>query len=665
MDSRDTTEQKAVSGRSPRTTRRRDAKPSAKKRAPASTPEPSGTGQRTGAGVIPAQEHTVEILSDSGEGAQKCGQIFGAVCAKMGNGVWTVEIIPAEIQPPPRSKEGASGNRVRFGAEEITNWGDSTNLVVAFNEQVLLGRHAQGALAEDAIILLENKWKSHPDPEIQNQWSTAMEVFAGRDYRIVEVPMEAECTKILEDARRGKNMFALGILAWLYDRDLEIVKAQIGHQFRKKNAEICERNVELAEAGYAWAEANLDFRIEVPTHRSDTPMVVMNGNEALGMGAIAAGMELCSMYPITPATSASHFLSEVYDTFGGVVHQAEDEIAAVGVAIGASYAGKVAFTITSGPGLSLKQEFLGLAVMLEMPLVVVDVQRGGPSTGLPTKVEQSDLLAALHGQHGDAPHVVVAPASIEECFHIMVTARRIAETFRTVVIVLSDANLATGVTPFHRPELDPRWQQAPVAMKPVAAEEPPYDWDPRTGLSPRRIPGQAGGTYTATGLSHSEWSKVAYDPESHQRGCEMRSRKLAVLQQTLEPPEVYGDDSGDLLVVGWGSTKGAIREAVDRARAEGLSVSATHVSFLSPLEPGLKDMFSRFDHVMTVEINYSDPVGAPFVTEENRRRAQLCQLLRAATLVDVDCWSRVPGQPLRPAEIVSAIQQRLETGVQV
>jgi 2-oxoglutarate ferredoxin oxidoreductase subunit alpha len=171
--------------------------------------------------------------------------------------------------------------------------------------------------------------------------------------------------------------------------------------------------------------------------------------------------------------------------------------------------------------------------------------------------------------------------------------------------------------------------------------------------------------YTATGLSHSEWSKVAYDPESHQRGCEMRSRKLAVLQQTLEPPKVYGDDSGDLLVIGWGSTKGAIREAVDRARDEGLRVSAVHFSFLSPLEPGLKNIFSRFEQVMTVEINYSDPVDAPFVTEENRRRAQLCQLLRAATLVDIDCWSRVPGQPLRPADIHHAIQQRLKTGVRV
>jgi 2-oxoglutarate ferredoxin oxidoreductase subunit alpha len=616
--------------------------------------------------IIRAAETTVEIVSDSGEGAQKCGQIFGSVCAKMGNGAWTVEIIPAEIQPPPRSIAGGSGNRVRFGTEEISNWGDATNLVVAFNEQVLLGRIQLDALADDAIVLLENMWKTHADESIQEEWKQGLEkIRAAGNYRIVEVPMEEECLKIVEDARRGKNMFALGLLTWICDRDVELIKAQIAHQFRRKGEEIYQRNVDLMESGYNWASSNLDFRIEVPTVKSDVPKVVMNGNEAIGMGAIAAGMELCSMYPITPATSASHYLSEVYDKFGGVVHQAEDEIAAVGVAIGASFAGKVAYTITSGPGLSLKQEFLGLAVMLEIPLVVVDVQRGGPSTGLPTKVEQSDLLTALYGQHGDAPHVVVAPATIEECFHVMVTARRIAEAFRTVVIVLTDANLATGVQPYPRPQLDPRWQQAPINLTPVPPDKAPYDWDPRTGLSERHVPGQPGGEHTATGLAHNEWSKVAYDPESHELGCQMRSRKIAVLQSTLQPPEVHGADSAELLVVGWGSTKSAIEEAVDRARAEGLSVSSCHLTFLSPLQPGLKEIFSRFDRVMTVEINYSDEPDDPYITDENRRRSQLATLLRSHTLVDIDCWSRVPGQPLRPGNILKAVKGRLAVGVGV
>ena len=604
------------------------------------------------------REHTLEIVSDPGEGAQKCGQIFAAVSAKVGNGVWTVEIIPAEIQPPPRLPEGASGNRIRLGADTITNWGDETNLIVAFNEQVLLGRHRVGALAADAIVLLENSWANHDDAEIRAAYAAALTELESRSYRIIAVPMEEQCLTIVDNARKGKNMFVLGMLARIYGRDMERIEKQVARAFRKKK-DLLDQNLALLRLGHEWAAQHLDFCFEIPPRTSDRPMVVMNGNEALGMGAMAAGMELCAMYPITPATSVSHYLAEIMDKFGGILHQAEDEIAAVAVAIGASYAGKVAFTVTSGPGLALKTEALGLAVMTEIPLVVIDVQRGGPSTGLPTKVEQSDLLASIFGQPGDAPHVVIAPATIEECFHVMITARRIAETMRTVVMVLSDANLATGVQPFPRPNLKDRWHAEPPELSPLPPGQKPYDWDERTGLSRRLIPGQLGGAHTVTGLSHDENSKVAYSSGVHQRGSAMRSRKLAVLQQTLRPPPVYGPSRGDLLVVGWGSTKGAIEEAVDRARAEGLEVSSTHLSFLSPLQPGLRQLFGDFRRVMTVEINYSDDPDAPFITEENRRRGQLAWLLRASTLVDVDCWTRVPGEPLRPASILAAIRDRL------
>ncbi len=389
-------------------------------------------------------DHSVEIVSDSGEGAQKCGQIFGSVSAKMGNGVWTVEIIPAEVEPPPRNPAGASGIRIRLGDREVTNWGDETNLVVAFNEQALLGRHELNALAPDATVLVESMWATHPNPDIRAEWEAAMEELSKKDYRIIEVPMEEQCLTVVDNARKGKNMFALGMLCWIFDRDLQKAREQIAYTFRKKKQEITDSNVELLELGYAWAEANLDFRYDVPTMTDDVPKVVMNGNDAIALGAVAAGLELAAMYPITPATSVSHMLGEVFEKFGGVLHQAEDEIAAAGVAIGSSYAGKCAFTITSGPGMALKTEFLGLATMIEVPLVLVNVQRGGPSTGLPTKVEQSDLMAAIFGQPGDAPHVVMAPATIEECFTIMPTARRIAESLRTVVMVLSDANLATG-----------------------------------------------------------------------------------------------------------------------------------------------------------------------------------------------------------------------------
>jgi 2-oxoglutarate ferredoxin oxidoreductase subunit alpha len=609
--------------------------------------------------VIRTPEHTLEVVTDSGEGAQKCAQIFGRVSAKMGNGTWTVEIIPAEIQPPARSPAGASGNRVRIGTGPVTNWGDHANLVVAFNEQVLLHRHRLGALAEDAIILIEDMWKTHDDPEIRKAWETAMVELGTRAYRFVPVPMEQQCLALTDNPRRGKNMFALGMLAWIYARDLDRIRDTIGQEFRRKATAVYELNVGLLDLGYRWAQEHLDFRVEIPTVASERPMVVMNGNQAIAIGAIAAGLELCAMYPITPATSASHYLSDIFERFGGIVHQAEDEIAAIGVAVGASFAGRVAFTITSGPGMALKTEFIGLAVMTEVPLVVVDVQRGGPSTGLPTKVEQSDLLAALFGQPGDAPKIVLAPATMEECFLCMTTARRIAEAFRCVVIVLSDANLATGVQPFPRPDISEHWLAQPPDFSPVREGARPYDWDPERGTSPRMVPGQAGGMHTVTGLSHDELSRVGYTPDVHERGCTMRSRKLAVFQHMLKAPPVRGDGAGDLLIVGWGSTLGAIEEAVDRARAEGLSVSSLHLRFLSPLEPGLREIFQRYRKVMTVEINYSDDPRDPYITAETRRRGQLAWLLRAHTLVDVDCWTRVPGEPLRPGQILEAIRESM------
>jgi len=630
---------------------------------PSETEASSSPGVKDGfEKILRVSEHTVEIVCDAGDGAQKCGQIFGSVSAKMGNGVWTVEIIPAEIQPPPRTPTSASGNRIRLGTGPVTNWGDEANLIIAFNEQVLLSRHRLDALAEDAVILIEDMWAEHDDPDIRDAWERAMEELSSRSYRIIPVPMEEECLTVVDDPRRGKNMFALGLLTHIYGRDVDEIRGRVAHEFRSQSPGISEDNATLIDLGVRWAELNLDFRIAVPPMESSDPRVVMNGNRAIAMGAIAAGMELCAVYPIPPAASVSDYLAEIFEDYGGTVHQAEDEIAAAGVAVGASYAGSVAFTVTSGPGLALKTEFIGLAVMTETPLVVVDVQRGGPSTGLPTRVEQSDLLAALFGQPGDAPHVVLAPSTIEECFHSMVTARRIAEAFRCVVIVLSDANLATGLQDFRRPDLDSRWQNQQLEPGAVSEDLRPFEWDAATGLSPRLIPGHPGGAAPTTSLAHDEGGRVTYDPETNQRGCRMRSRKMAVLQQMLVAPVVHGDESGQLLVVGWGSTRGVIEEAVDRARAEGRSVSSLHLFFLSPMQPGLREILSGYDEVMTVEINYSDTPGDPYITDENRRRGQLAWLLRAHTLVDVDCWTRVPGEPLRPGAILKAIHAKLQSG---
>jgi 2-oxoglutarate ferredoxin oxidoreductase subunit alpha len=610
--------------------------------------------------AVTLSEHIVEVISDSGEGAQRCGQALAAIAARSGNGIWTVEIIPAEIQPPARSVAGASGIRIRIGSGPVTNGGDETDLAIAFNEQVLLGRVRAGELKPGATIVLDDLWRTHKDPAVARSYMETVQALLDAGYRVVEIPLEAECRALMSDARRGKNMFVLGLLCSVYSLDLQLARDQVALTFGKKDAAVVASNVRLLEAGHAWAEASLDFKYRIPAQRAKQPQVVVNGNTAIALGVLASGMDICAMYPITPATSASHYLSEAFERVGGIVHQAEDEIAACAFAIGASYAGRCAVTITSGPGYSLKQEAIGLAVMAEIPLVVVNVQRGGPSTGQPTKVEQGDLLTAIYGSHGDAPKVVMATSGIEDCFHAMITARRIAETFNMVVVVLSDASLATAQQPFPRPRFSEDWLAPPIDQTPVPPDLKPYDWDPVTGIARRFQPGQPGGMHTLTGLAHDRASKVAYDPKSNEEGLRMRSLKLAALQKTLKAPPVFGDPDGDLLVVGWGSTKGVIEEAVARARDEGLRVSSLHLRFIQPMPSGIREVLGRFGKVMTVEANWSDRLEDDLVDADNRRHSALAMMLRARFLVDVDCWSESRGQPIKPGSVLKAIRAKLD-----
>ncbi len=608
----------------------------------------------------PIAEAIVEVISDSGEGAQRCGQSLGAIAARMGNGIWTTEIIPAEIQPPARSVAGASGIRIRIGSERVTNGGDQTDLVVAFNEQVLIGRVQAGELKPGATILLESMWRSHRDPTVVTSYVKTVEALRKDGFKVIEVPLEERCKELVSDPRKGKNMFVLGLLCNLYGLDAALAREQIARIFGKKADAVIKSNVALYEAGAAWGEANLDFKYCIPAQRSSQAQIVINGNTAIALGVMASGMDICAMYPITPATSVSHYLSEVFEKVGGLVHQAEDEIAACAFAIGASYAGKCAVTVTSGPGYSLKQEAIGLAVMAEIPLVVVNVQRGGPSTGQPTKVEQGDALAAIFGSHGDAPKVVMAPCSIEDCFYSVITARKIAETFGMVVVVLSDASLSTAQQPFPRPVFSEDWLAPPVDQTPVPPGAKPYDWDPVTGLSRRFQPGQPGGMHTLTGLAHDRASKVAYDPSINEEGLRARSLKLAALQKTLKAPPVVGGNDGDLLLVGWGSTMGAIEEAVTRLRAEGLAVSSMHLRFLQPMPSGIREILKRFKHVMTIEGNWSDKPEDELIDEDNRRYSALAMMLRSRFLVDIDCWSEARGQPIKPGDICRVAKDALQ-----
>jgi 2-oxoglutarate/2-oxoacid ferredoxin oxidoreductase subunit alpha len=610
--------------------------------------------------AVSIAEHIVEVISDSGEGAQRCGQSLAAIAARMGNGIWTTEIIPAEIQPPARSVAGASGIRIRIGSERVTNGGDQTDLVVAFNEQVLIGRVQAGELNPGATIVLESMWRSHHDPAVVASYIATVDTLRRDGFKVVEAPLEERCKELVSDPRKGKNMFVLGLLCNLYGLDAALARAQITRIFGKKADAVIKSNVALYEAGAAWGEANLDFKYRIPAERSREAQIVVNGNTAIALGVMASGMDICAMYPITPATSASHYLSEVFERVGGLVHQAEDEIAACAFAIGASYAGKCAVTITSGPGFSLKQEAIGLAVMAEIPLVVVNVQRGGPSTGQPTKVEQGDALAAIFGSHGDAPKVVMAPCSIEDCFYSVITARKIAETFGMVVVVLSDASLSTAQQPFARPVFSEDWLAPPVDQTPVPPGAKPYDWDPVTGLSRRFQPGQPGGMHTLTGLAHDRNSKVAYDPANNEEGLRMRSLKLAALQKTLKAPPVFGGNDGDLLLVGWGSTMGAIEEAVTRLRAEGLAVSSMHLRFLQPMPSGIREILKRFRRVMTIEGNWSDKPEDELIDEDNRRYSALAMMLRSRFLVDIDCWSEARGQPIKPGDICRVARNAMQ-----
>ena len=605
-------------------------------------------------------EHIVEIISDSGEGAQRCGQSLAAIAARMGNGVWTVEIIPAEIRPPARSVAGGSGNRIRLGAGRVTNGGNETDLAIAFNEQVLLGRVRTGELKAGCTILLESMWRESTDKRIAASYIETHDQLVAAGFKVVEIPMERECRLIVADARRGKNMFALGMLCSIYSFELQLARDQIARTFGKKDASVIEANVKLLNAGYDWAEKNLEFKYRIPATRSTEPQIVIDGNTALALGVLASGMEVCAMYPITPATSVSHYLSSVFEKVGGIVHQAEDEIAACAFAIGASYAGKCAVTVTSGPGYSLKQEGIGLAVMGEIPLVVINVQRGGPSTGQPTKVEQGDLMTSIFGSHGDAPKVVIAPGTIEDCFYSVITARKIAETFNMVVVILSDASLASSQQPFPRPQFNEAWLAPPVDQSEVPQGLKPYDWSPTTGLARRFIPGQPGGMHTLTGLAHDDLSHVAYDPDSNETSIRARSHKLAALQKTLAAPRVFGDSKGTLLVIGWGSTKGAIEEAVTNLRAEGHKVSSLHLTFLQPMAPGIKEIMQRFKKVITIEGNWSDDPNDAIIDENNRRYSAVAMLLRSRYLIDVDCWSEVRGQPIKPNTIQRILLEKLK-----
>jgi 2-oxoglutarate ferredoxin oxidoreductase subunit alpha len=532
-------------------------------------------------------EVVIRIAGDSQDGIQAIGGFLARLAGRSEQEVMTFMTIPSTISGGP------SIFQVRIGSGEVLSAGDDADVLLAFYQHSYDG-HIQ-SVKRDGIVIYDS---DHVEPKAE--WQEAR--------HHVGIPISTLTIEAIGGTAKdkGKNLFALGLLAKMFDLDVSRLEALITERLGGKDAAVL-RNAQTAfKAGYDRSLEGLVRTFQfAESQRRALPQVVMNGNEALAYGVLAAGVRFGAAYPITPWSEVMEILRRELPKYGGMFVQCEDEIAAISMAIGASFAGRVAVTGSSGPGISLKMESLGWAVMAEVPLVVIDVQRGGPSTGLPTQVEQSDLNLACFGSHGDAPRVVLAPANVEECFYLAIEAVKLARQYNVPVFVVSDQAIATRIEAFPEPPLETLCQDLTPDLSPVA-DYKPYDLSSPNGVTPRVVPGTRilSGRYpVAGGLEHGEFGHPSDSAKLHQEMTAKRRKKLQALAATLPVPKVYGPPEGNLLLVGWGSTEGPIREAVDRARAAGESISALHLKYLNPLPPGLENIFSGFNLIRVVELN--------------------------------------------------------------
>jgi 2-oxoglutarate/2-oxoacid ferredoxin oxidoreductase subunit alpha len=532
-------------------------------------------------------EAVIRIAGNSQDGIQAIGGFLARLAGRSAQEVMTFMTIPSTISGGP------SIFQVRLGSGEVLSPGDDADVLLAFYQHSYEGHI--GSLKKGGIVLYDSD-HVEPKPEWQQQ------------YHHVGVPISTLTIEAIGGTAKdkGKNLFALGLVTRIFDLDVAKLEVLFGERFGGKDASVLNNALAAFRAGYnhSLGEVLKTFKF-VDSQGKDGQQVVMNGNEAIAYGLIAAGVRFGAAYPITPWSDVMEILRRELPKYGGTFIQCEDEIAAISMANGASFAGRVAVTGSSGPGISLKMESLGWAVMAEVPLVVVNIQRGGPSTGLPTQVEQSDLNLACFGSHGDAPRVVIAPADVEECFYTAIEAVNIARKYNVPVFLLSDQAIATRIEAFAEPKLEKLCQDITPDLSPVA-DYKPYDLSAPDGVTPRVVPGTPilSGRYPiAGGLEHDEFGHPSASPRLHMQMTAKRRKKLQALAATLPAPKVYGPPEGNLLLVGWGSSQGPIREAVDRARAAGESVSALHIKYLNPLPPGLENIFSGFNAVRVVELN--------------------------------------------------------------
>jgi 2-oxoglutarate ferredoxin oxidoreductase subunit alpha len=597
----------------------------------------------------------IRFAGDSGDGMQLTGTQFTETSALAGNDLATFPDFPAEIRAPAGSLAGVSGFQVHISSNEVHTPGDEPDVLIAMNPAALKANLKD--LRKNGVLILDIDQFTEKNLTRVGYKANPVEDGSLNGYHVHKVDITGITLKAIEGsglsqraAVRSKNFFALGLVYWMYSRTLDHTLAWIDAKFKGKE-DVAEANRRALKAGYHYGETVEVFAHTYEVSQADIEPGIyknMSGNEALALGLMAAaelsGLDLfLGSYPITPASDILHALSK-HKHMGVRTFQAEDEIAAVAAAVGASYAGSLAITTTSGPGMLLKAEAINLALMMELPLLIIDVQRGGPSTGLPTKTEQSDLLMAMYGRNGESPIPIIAPRAPGDCFHAAIDAARIALESMTPVILLSDGYIANGAEPWKVPDMS---KIAPIAVKFHTDPDTykPYGRDDKLAR-PWAIPGTPGLEHRIGGLEKENVTgQVSYTAENHELMSRVRAEKVQKVAERYSRTEIFGDEAGELLVIGWGGTYGAIRAGVKGMRQRGHKIGQVHLRNLNPLPNDLGDIIKRYKRVLVPELNLG----------------QLSLLLRAKYLVDARPYTKIQGKPFKESEILDAIAAQLET----
>ncbi len=599
----------------------------------------------------------IRFAGDSGDGMQITGSQFTNTVALYGNDIATFPDYPAEIRAPAGTLPGVSGFQLHFSSNDVYTAGDACDVLIAMNPAALKMNVAD--LKPNGILIVNSDAFTETDLRKAQATSNPLEDHSLDKFRLFSVELERLTKRALEhlglDAKsmsRCKNFFALGMCYWLYNRSMDSTVRWIEDKFKNKPL-LAEANKLAMKAGYSYCEATEAFQIsyEIPPAQLSPGLYRnLSGNQALALGFVTASQK-CGLrlfqgsYPITPASDILHELSQ-YKDFGVMTFQAEDEIAAITSAIGAAYAGALAITTTSGPGMALKTEAIGLAVAVELPLVICDIQRGGPSTGLPTKTEQADLLQALFGRNSEAPVPVIAAATPSDCFWTALEACRIAVKYMVPVILLSDGYLANGAEPWRIPSLDeiPAFPVKFATEKNSPERYLPYKRDPKTLARPWAIPGTPGLEHRIGGLEKQDVTgNINYEPLNHENMVRIRAAKVAAVAQDVPDAIPSGDQSGDLLIVAWGSTHGSVTAAVKSQRAQGRKIGHVHLRHLNPLPPNLGEVMRRYKKILVPELNMG----------------QLLWVLRAKFLVDAIGLNKIQGRPFKQMELEQKIEEVL------